>query len=55
MTRTDIETLTREELIELAIDLDRRNRKGAQLLEVGVGQGLIPVTDTIRTLRGSDR
>jgi hypothetical protein len=52
MTRSEAEKLSREELLEAALELDRRNRQAAQLLEVGQGQGLIPVRETINLLKG---
>jgi hypothetical protein len=54
MTRAEAEQLTREELVEWALELDRRNRKGVHLLRVGQGQGLIPINETIRVLEGRD-
>jgi hypothetical protein len=60
MTRTELveaalaeaERLTRLELLEAVLELDRRNRKAVHILRVGQGQGLIPVSETINVLEG---
>jgi hypothetical protein len=48
----EAERLTRLELLEAVLELDRRNRKAAHLLRVGQGQGLVPIAETINTLEG---
>jgi hypothetical protein len=55
MTRSELEALTPNDLLELALDLDRRNRKAAQELEVGLGQGIINIPAALKALRGTGR
>lgn len=55
MTRTEMENLTAPELLELALDLERRNQQTAHLLEKGRLDGLIPISEAIRTLKGARR
>ena len=53
MTRNEAESLTWGELVEAALDLDRRNRSAAFELEVGWKSGVLSLPRIVALLRAT--